>query len=58
MIEKFDNKLFDNKLKIINIGTNHFLQSFKQQGVETIQIKWTPPATKNKNISKLLEKLL
>ncbi|MDD5014189.1 MAG: fdrA domain protein [Atribacterota bacterium] len=58
MVNKYNNKLFGKKLKIINIGTEHFLQSFRKQGVETFQVRWTPPVVKNKKISKLLEELL
>lgn len=58
MLNNVDSKLFGKKLKIINVGTEHFLHSFKKQGVETYQVMWKPPVTKNKKIIKLLEDLL
>ena len=58
MVNKSNNKLFGKKLKIINIGTEHFLQSFKKQEVEAFQIRWKPLVVKNKKITKLLEDLI
>jgi len=58
MIDKSIQKLFGKKLKIINIGTEHFLQGFKKQKVETFQVRWNPPVVKNKKITKLLEELM
>jgi len=58
MVNQADSKLFDKKLKIINIGTELFLQSFKKQGVEAFQVRWKPSVVKNKKISKLLEDLM
>ncbi|HEC65831.1 MAG TPA: fdrA domain protein [bacterium] len=55
MTEK--DKLFNRKLKVINIGIEMFADDLKKQDVEVIHVNWQPPAGGDLDILKLLEKL-
>ena len=50
--------LFGKKLKVINIGTEYFVNSFKDQKVQVVHVNWKPPVVRNEKINKLLGKLL
>jgi hypothetical protein len=45
-------------LVVIAVGLRDFAESLKQQGVEVVQVDWTPPAGGDKEMADLLEKLL
>jgi len=37
------NKLFEDKLKVINVGLKSFKETLDEQNVESIQVDWKPP---------------
>jgi hypothetical protein len=43
---------------VINIGLNQFGRSLDEQGVEVIQVDWTPPAGGDREMMDLLDQLL
>jgi hypothetical protein len=49
------NDLFGSELKVINLGLESFAQSLGAQGVETVQVAWTPPA--DPSVAAKLERL-
>ncbi len=51
------NDLLEEPLKVINIGLESFAEELKQQGVETVQVDWTPPAGGDPKLADLLSKL-
>ena len=51
------NDLLEEPLKVINIGLEGFSEELKQQGVETVQVDWTPPAGGDPKLADLLSKL-
>ena len=51
------NDLLEEPLKVINIGLEGFAEELKQQGVETVQVDWTPPAGGDPKLANLLSKL-
>ncbi len=51
------NKLFQEELKVINMGLQSFDKNLKEQKVKTIQVDWKPPAGGNKKMLSLLDKL-
>ena len=50
-------KLFNKKLKVINIGIETFAEDLEKQGIEVIRIDWRPPAGGDARILELLDKL-
>ena len=51
------NKLFQQELKIINIGLESFNENLKKQNIKTVHVDWKPPARGNKKMLSLLDKL-
>ena len=51
------NDLLEEPLKVINIGLEGFAEELKRQGVETVQVDWTPPAGGDPKLADLLSKL-
>lgn len=51
------NKLFQQELKVINIGLESFNEDLKKQNIKTIQVDWKPPARGNEKMLSLLDKL-
>ena len=51
------NDLLEEPVKVINIGLEGFAEELKQQGVETVQVDWTPPAGGDPKLADLLSKL-
>jgi hypothetical protein len=45
-------------LVVINLGLKLFADNLKEQGVEVVQVDWTPPAGGDKDLLELLDKLL
>ena len=43
---------------VINIGLGQFAKSLEEQGVEVVQVDWTPPAGGDKEMIDLLDQLL
>ena len=50
-------KLFQQELKIINMGLESFNENLKKQNIKTVQVDWKPPARGNKKMLSLLDKL-
>lgn len=50
--------LLGKRLKVINIGLEIFHESLSAQGVEVVQVDWSPPAGGDERLAKILEKLL
>lgn len=46
------------QLVVINIGLSGFAESLVEQGVEVVQVNWTPPAGGDQEMIDLLEDLL
>ena len=55
-IEKVTN-LFTRDLSIVNIGLEGFHDSVEEQGIESTQLDWRPPAGGNTKLIEILEKL-
>lgn len=55
-IEKIT-KLFNSDLSIVNVGLEGFNESVEEQGVESTQLDWRPPAEGNAKLIEILEKL-
>jgi hypothetical protein len=51
-------RLLSTPLVVINIGLVKFAKSLEAQGVEVVQVDWTPPAGGDKEMMALLEELL
>jgi hypothetical protein len=47
----------ENGLKVINIGLYSFYEALKQQDVEVVQVEWTPPASGDQELLRLLADL-
>jgi hypothetical protein len=45
-------------LIVIAMGLRGFAESLREQGVEVVQVDWTPPAGGDEELADLLEKLL
>ncbi len=51
-------ELLDVELRVVNIGVRDFAESLQAQGVQVVEIDWTPPAALEPELAELLEKLL
>ncbi|HSF93946.1 MAG TPA: hypothetical protein VLA52_02895 [Thermohalobaculum sp.] len=49
--------LLDEPVQVVNIGLEGFAAELRQQGVEVIQVDWTPPAGGDAKLADLLSKL-
>ena len=49
--------LLEENLRVINIGLERFSWELDQQGVEVVDVDWSPPAGGNPKIADLLSKL-
>jgi hypothetical protein len=50
--------LFQDNLKIINLGLRKFMEELENQGIEVVQIDWSPPAGGDHELMDLLDDLL
>jgi hypothetical protein len=50
--------LLSEPIIVINIGLSQFAISLEAQGVEVVQVDWTPPAGGDKEMMDLLDSLL
>ena len=57
MQNKLD-ELLQQPIIVINLGLKKFAESLEEQGVEAIQVDWTPTAGGDKEMMDLLDKLL
>lgn len=51
-------ELLTESLVVINIGLRGFARSMEEQGVEVVQVDWSPPAGGDKEMMELLDNLL
>lgn len=51
------NDLFNQELKVVNLGLKSFHTDLISQGVKSIQVKWKPKAGGKKNMLNLLSKI-
>ena len=51
-------QLLTQPLVIVNLGLSKFSKSLEEQGVDVIQVDWTPPAGGDKEMMDLLDELL
>lgn len=52
-----ERRLFEEPLRVINIGLELFAQDLEAAGVEVIQVDWRPPAGGNPRMAGLLAQL-
>jgi hypothetical protein len=51
-------ELLHSPLIVINLGLEKFAENLEEQGVEVVQVDWTPPAGGDKEMLDLLDQLL
>ncbi len=51
-------KLLSGPVVVINLGLGQFANSLEEQGVEVVQVQWTPPASDDQEMKDLLAKLV
>ncbi|HUX19898.1 MAG TPA: DUF1116 domain-containing protein, partial [Spirochaetia bacterium] len=51
------NELFEQQLKVINMGLENFAENLSREGVPVTQVAWKPPAGGNKATAELLDRL-
>jgi FdrA protein len=49
--------LLDGPVKVINIGLEGFAGELDSQGVAVVQVEWSPPASGDPELARLLSKL-
>ena len=57
MKESKINELFDQELKVINIGLESFSENLKEEGVDVVQVDWSPPAGGDEEMASILDML-
>ncbi len=50
--------LFQNELKVINVGLRKFAEELEDQDINVVQIDWSPPAGGDQELIDLLDDLL
>ena len=48
----------DSKPRVINLGIQSFYEALERQGVQCVQIQWTPPFHQDEEIEELLDEFL
>jgi hypothetical protein len=51
-------QLLEEPIIVINIGLGQFARNMEEQGVEVVQVDWTPPAGGDREMLDLLDNLL
>ena len=51
-------ELLHTPLIVINLGLKKFAENLEEQGIEVVQVDWTPPAGGDKDMLDLLDQLL
>jgi len=51
------NDLFNQELKVVNLGLKSFYSDLKSQGVSAVQVNWKPKAGGKKNMLNLLSRI-
>lgn len=49
--------LLDGPVAVINIGLAQFARTLQGQGIDAVQVDWSPPAGGNRRMIDLLDKL-
>ncbi len=57
MSEPKIDSLLEGPLKVVNVGLAGFAVELGQQGVEVVQVDWSPPADGDPKLADLLSKL-
>jgi FdrA protein len=57
-MDKGFEQLLHTPLVVINLGLRGFAENLEEQGVEVVQVDWTPPAGGDKEMQDLLDQLL
>lgn len=52
------NNLFNQKIKVVNIGLEQFRDDLLSQNVECIQMQWAIPLYRDKKIEDILSKIM
>lgn len=47
------NKLFDEELKVVNLGLDSFYRDLKEQNVECVHVNWKPPSEASRKLAAL-----
>ena len=50
-------ELFNQELKVINIGLESFSENLKREGVDVVQVDWSPPAGGDEELTSILDML-
>jgi len=51
-------RLFRSKVKVVNIGLEHFYRELKKQNVEAVHVMWRPKPEIEKDLQEILKKIL
>jgi hypothetical protein len=51
-------RLLNEPLVVINLGLKKFAENLEEQGVEVVQVDWTPPGGGDQMLIDLLDRLL
>ena len=54
---KINSGLLNSQIRVVNIGLTRFADDLMSQGIEVVQVDWTPPARGNPRLADLLSKL-
>lgn len=52
-----ENKLFEEKMSVINLGLPSFFESVKDQGTPCVHVDWRPPAGGDVRLIEILDRL-
>ncbi|RLG88483.1 MAG: fdrA domain protein [Thermoprotei archaeon] len=51
-------KLFRSKLKVVNIGLEHFYRELKRQNIDVAHVVWQPRPKLEKDLEEILSKIM
>ena len=51
-------ELLRGEIEVVNIGVEDFADTLQEQGVQVIHVRWSPPAGGDREMIRILEKLL
>lgn len=46
------------ELKVINVGSAHFFEELRRQGVKVIHVNWQPPVQLEEDLQRILKEVL
>ena len=52
------NNLFNQKIKVVNVGLEQFHDDLLSQDIECIQMQWSIPLYRDKKIENILSKIM